>query len=317
MPPVLRCSRRPRALTALLSSAALGLTLLAATPAAALDATQIEAAARRAPVGLREITTRLASDELEGRNNLTEGSRRTQDYLIGLLRELGPGVSGQTDDGAYRHPFEHGTNLAAVIRGRELPDEYVMIGGHYDHLGVSSSGAVYNGATDNAAGTAVALAVAGAIRSLPEPPRRSILIVLWDAEEDGLLGSLAWVANPPIPLERTVAYVNLDIQGVNLTPGLSRTSFAVGGETGGKELQDAIAAAVAGDVDRGPDAFTGADAGVLLNAAATTISFLESLECGGYFGRRGPYLVPGERGHGHDHGTRPPVEPRRLPLQRR
>lgn len=225
------------------------LLLVAARPggAASLDATRIEAAAARAPLGTREVTTQLASDAFQGRDNLTEGSRRAQAYLIPLLREIGPGVGGGTDDAAYRHPFLAGTNLVAVIRGRELPDEYVLVGAHYDHLGVAANGDVYNGATDNAAGVAVALAVGRALRSLPEPPRRSVAIALWDAEEDGLLGSIAYVADPALPLERTVAYVNLDIQGSDLTPALAETSIAVGAETGGARLADAVTAAVAAE----------------------------------------------------------------------
>lgn len=230
-------------------AASFGLALLLAplvhpTPARGLDAADVAGGARRAPVGTREITTTLASDAFEGRNNLTEGSRKARAYLIGLLREIGPGVSGGTDDADYEHPFAQGTNLIAVIRGRELPDEYVMIGAHYDHLGVASNGDVYNGATDNAAGVAVAVAVARAIRSLPEAPRRSVAVALWDAEEDGLLGSIAYVADPAIPIERTVAYVNLDIQGANLSPSLSGISIAVGAETGGSALSDVVARAV-------------------------------------------------------------------------
>lgn len=232
---------------------ALGLVLLLPPGRArALDASDIAGGARRAPVGTREITATLASDQLEGRNNLTEGSRKARAYLVGLLREIGPGVSGGTDDAAYEHPFALGTNLIAVIRGRELPDEYVMIGAHYDHLGVASNGDVYNGATDNAAGVAVAISVARAIRSLPEAPRRSVAIALWDAEEDGLLGSIAYVGDPAIPIERTVAYVNLDIQGANLSPALAGTSIAVGAETGGDALTDVVANAVRAELRASP-----------------------------------------------------------------
>jgi len=223
-----------------------------ARPASALTPFQIEAGARSAPVGTRETTTALASDAFLGRNNLTEGSQIAQAYLIQLLREIGTGVGGGTGDEDYKHPFAAGTNLIAVIPGRELPDEYVMIGGHYDHLGVASSGDVFNGATDNATGTAVAIAVGRAIRALPEAPRRSVVIALWDAEEDGLLGSIAYVDAPAIPIEKTVAYVNLDIQGANLAPTLARTSIAVGAETGGNRLAEIVAAAVAADAKSFP-----------------------------------------------------------------
>ena len=227
----------------LLAPLAIALVLVPAS-ARGLGDLEIASGARRAAVGTRETTGTLASDAFEGRDNGTEGSRRARAYLIGLLREIGPGVSGGTDDADYEHPFAQGTNLAAVIRGRERPDEYVLIGGHYDHLGVSRNGDVFNGATDNAAGVAVAVAVARAIRSLPEAPRRSVAVVLWDAEEDGLLGSIAWVGDPPIPIDSTVAYVNLDIQGANLTPSLARTSIAIGAETGGTALSEIVARAV-------------------------------------------------------------------------
>ena len=226
--------------------------LLHPATAGALSDGEIAGGARRAPLGTREITATLASDAFEGRNNQTEGSRRARAYLIGLLREIGPGVSGGTADADYEHPFAKGTNLAAVIRGRELPDEWVLIGAHYDHLGVSGSGNVFNGATDNAAGTAVAVAVGRAIRSLPEAPRRSVAVVLWDAEEDGLLGSIAWVGAPAIPIERTVAYVNLDIQGANLTQSLSRISIAVGAETGGDLLSGIVADSVRSELAQFP-----------------------------------------------------------------
>jgi hypothetical protein len=239
--------------TRCLSAAIALLPLLVRPPAAAaLTQIQIEAGANAAPVGAREVTTQLASDAFQGRDNLTEGSRRAQAYLIPLLREIGTGVGGGTDDDVYRHPFFAGTNLIAVVRGRELPDEYVMVGAHYDHLGVAANGDVYNGATDNAAGVAVAIAVGRAIRRLPEPPRRSVVIALWDAEEDGLLGSMAYVAAPALPLDKTVAYVNLDIQGANLTPGLARTSIAVGPETGGPRLVQAVDDAVDAELARFP-----------------------------------------------------------------
>jgi hypothetical protein len=227
-----------------LCCAAAGLLAPARDAALALTPAQIEIGSRRAPVSVRETTTRLASDAFLGRDNLTEGSEIAQAYLIPLLRALGAGADGGTSDESYKHRFAQGTNLIAVIPGRELPDEYVLIGGHYDHLGVASSGEVFNGATDNATGTAIAIAVGRAIRALPEAPRRSVVIALWDAEEDGLLGSIAWVGQPTIPIEQIVAYVNLDIQGANLTPTLARTSIAVGAETGGQILEDVVANAV-------------------------------------------------------------------------
>src|SRR5262249_36845557 len=152
-----------------------------------------------------------------------------------------------------------GTNLLAVIRGRELPDEYVIVGAHYDHLDSRSTasgacsirnapgGAICPGATDNAAGVGAVLGIGRALRKLSQAPRRSVVLALWDAEEDGLLGSLYYVQHPLVPLEKTVAYVNFDIQGGVLLPSLRRTSFSVGAETGGSALAAFVADAVAAE----------------------------------------------------------------------
>src|SRR5262249_2825984 len=102
-------------------------------------------------------------------------------------------------------------------------------------------GDICNGATDNAAGSAIVLGVGLALKK--RPPRRSVVLALWDAEEDGLVGSLYYVNNPLVPLSKTVAYVNFDIQGSDLLPSLATTSFAVGPETG-TTLTDVVRAAV-------------------------------------------------------------------------
>ena len=104
-----------------------------------------------------------------------------------------------------------------------------------------------NGATDNASGVAVVLAVGRAIRKLPTPPRRSVVLALWDAEEDGLLGSRYYVEHPLVPLAATRTYVNLDIQGSDLLPSLGRSTFAVSPETGGSALQAFVADADAAE----------------------------------------------------------------------
>ena len=76
------------------------------------------------------------------------------------------------------------------------------------------------------------LAIGRGIAALPTPPRRSVILAFWDAEEDGLLGSAHYVANPLVPLVSTVTYINYDIQGANLLPSLKNFSFSVGAETG-------------------------------------------------------------------------------------
>jgi YVTN family beta-propeller protein len=206
----------------------------------------------------------LASDRLAGRDNDTPGSELAQAWLIRRLRRAGKGLdtSGLKDE-AYRQRFVAdglvGANLLAVVPGRELPDEYVLVGAHYDHLGTRSDasghcrsrgtpgGDVCNGATDNASGTAIVLAIGRALRK--HPPRRSVILALWDEEEDGLLGSLYYVNHPLVPLAKTIACVNFDIQGSDLLPSLAGTSFAVGPETG-TTLTDIVRSAALGEVFR-------------------------------------------------------------------
>src|SRR5262244_1463239 len=209
----------------------------------------VDHAAEKARQGVRSIVKRLSGQIFRGRDNDTPESDHAQRLLIRKLRRLGTGLNtAAAGDGAFRQPFEQsgqiGTNLLAVIRGRERPDEYVIIGAHYDHLDSRSlasgrcsianspGGAICPGATDNAAGVGVVLGVGRALTQLAQPPRRSVILALWDAEEDGLLGSLYYVNHPLVPLAKTIAYVNMDIQGADLLPTLRSISFAVGAETG-------------------------------------------------------------------------------------
>jgi len=224
----------------------------------------LERAAAKADQGVRAVVKRLSGASYEGRDNDTPASDRAQQLLVKKLRRMGAGLdAGAAGDDAYRQPFvqsgQVGTNLMAVLRGSELPDEYVIVGAHYDHLdsrslasgacssGNAPGGAICPGATDNAAGVGVVLGIGRAMKKLPQPLRRSVVLALWDAEEDGLLGSLYYVLHPLVPLEKTVAYVNFDIQGANLLPSLRRTSFAVGAETGGSALGAFVAEAVAAE----------------------------------------------------------------------
>ncbi len=102
----------------------------------------------------------------------------------------------------------------------ELASEYVVVGAHYDHVGMGGMGslapgtiAVHNGADDNASGTAAMLEIARQCAALPQTPRRSLIFMAFTAEESGLLGSKHYVRNPRWPLEKTVAMVNLDMVG--------------------------------------------------------------------------------------------------------
>jgi len=194
------------------------------------------------------IVYRLAADDLEGREDQTGGSALARRFLIRQLKPFSKGLnrSARGED-AYLQIFPGGANVVSVIRGTDLADEYVIVGAHYDHLGRACfseqpDDTICNGATDNAAGVAAAVSVGRAIASTR--PRRSVVLALWDREEDGLIGSRFYAQNPIVPLARTVAYVNFDIQGANLLPSLRDTTFAVGSETGGRRLQRIVKRAI-------------------------------------------------------------------------
>jgi hypothetical protein len=242
----------------------LAAVLLAVPSATHAGPTDVDRVAGTARQGVRSIVKRLSGASFAGRDNNTPESDRAQRVLIDKLRRFGSGPdTSATGDDAFRQPFQQsgqiGTNLLAVVRGRELPDEYVIVGAHYDHLDSRSTasgscsirnppgGVICPGATDNAAGVGAVLGIGRALGKLSPPPRRSVVLALWDAEEDGLLGSLYYVNHPLVPLEKTVAYVNFDIQGANLLPSLRRVSFSVGAETGGSALGAFVTDAVAAE----------------------------------------------------------------------
>jgi Zn-dependent M28 family amino/carboxypeptidase len=108
-------------------------------------------------------------------------------------------------------------NVVGLLPGSERPDEYLTVTAHYDHFGIGEpigGDSIYNGAYDNASGTALVMAMAQALGSMEPAPARSVLFVATGAEEQGLLGAEWYVQSPVVPLPRTVAELNFD--GANL-----------------------------------------------------------------------------------------------------
>ena len=109
-------------------------------------------------------------------------------------------------------------NVVAAIPGQgPQADEWIVYSAHWDHLGVDPAregDTIFNGAVDNATGTAALVAMARAFSALPSPPRRSILLLAVTAEEKGLLGSKYYAANPLYPLEKTLCNINMDALNV-------------------------------------------------------------------------------------------------------
>jgi Zn-dependent M28 family amino/carboxypeptidase len=136
-------------------------------------------------------------------------------------------------------------NILGLIEGSdpELKDEVVIYTAHHDHLGIGTPNddgdAIYNGAMDNASGVAQVLAIAKAIRSMPEAPRRSILVNLVGAEEQGLLGSQYYAENPTFPAGRIAANLNYD--GGNIWGHTHDVTFVGLGKSSIDELVTMIA----------------------------------------------------------------------------
>ena len=154
-------------------------------------------------------------------------SRRPPSVMVddeALQREyeaMQPGATGALASLHIAAPKEHPVvlrNVAARLRGSDpvLKDSYVLLSAHYDHKGVRGSGdgdSIYNGANDDASGTASVIEVAAALAGLEPRPKRSILFIAFFGEERGEIGSTYYARHPLEPLARTVAAINLEQLG--------------------------------------------------------------------------------------------------------
>ncbi len=158
-------------------------------------------------------------------------------------RGFKPASLGLRASMTIRNIIERSTsrNVFALLPGSARPDEYIIYMAHWDHLGRDPNLAgdqIYNGALDNASGTAALLELAEAFASFPTAPSRSIVFFATTAEEQGLLGSAYYAANPIYPPEKTVAGINID--GLNIY-GRMRDIVVVG--YGNSELDEYLAQA--------------------------------------------------------------------------
>jgi len=136
-------------------------------------------------------------------------------------------------------------NVIAKLTGSDekLKNEYVAYVAHWDHMGIGpavNGDTIYNGALDNASGTAALLEIAHAFKQLSTPPRRSLLFIAVTAEEQGLLGSQYYAQHPLYPVARTAACINMD--GLNL---LGRTKDLTYVGMGSSSLDDVVTAVAA------------------------------------------------------------------------
>ncbi len=156
----------------------------------------------------------LTSDAYGGREAGTEYEDLAGDYIIDLLQSFGlePWHAAGLSD--YRHSFPWGPgtaeNIIAVLPGKSQ-DNYLLIGAHYDHIGIID-GVIHPGADDNAVGTAAVLEIARIMTKSGLTPESTVVFVLFGAEEKGLIGSYELVKYlQKQKLDQRVALLNLDV----------------------------------------------------------------------------------------------------------
>jgi len=198
---------------------------------------------------LEDLLGALSADSMQGRRAGTEGARAAARFLAAELARYGVQPAGDdgylqrvplalvevhTSDGPRdrlalpsddvdfetlpaERVLDGEANVVGIIPGAdpELADETVVIGAHFDHVGIGTpveGDSIYNGADDDGSGTVAILEIARALIEGPAP-RRTVVVLLSTAEEEGLLGTLWYVQNPVVPLERTVANLQIEMIG--------------------------------------------------------------------------------------------------------
>jgi Zn-dependent M28 family amino/carboxypeptidase len=174
-------------------------------------------------VALLRDVFRLADDSMGGRHIGTLGAAKARDYLAARFDALGLGTVGEGR--LQRVPvipsprlgnIDHTFNVIGLVRGTAQADKYIVVTAHYDHVGIGrpvGGDSLYNGADDNASGAAALAVLAQHFQR--SPTKHSLLFVAVDGEERGMWGSRGFVDAPPVPLERIVLNVNLDMIGRN------------------------------------------------------------------------------------------------------
>jgi len=181
------------------------------------QATSITAARVGSIVGL------LADDSMRGRATPSPELEAAARWVTDAFRSAGLRPGGDAGGFVQRFPIHGDTtapNVIGILPGREpgLAREYVLVVAHVDHVGTGhpvNGDSIWNGADDNASGTAGLVAIAEAFAPAPERPRRSLLFLVVSGEERGLLGSRWYAGHPSVPLDSVVALINLDMIGRN------------------------------------------------------------------------------------------------------
>ncbi|MGE5835145.1 MAG: M28 family peptidase [Acidobacteriota bacterium] len=201
-----RFRRLPAVIIALALSASLALTQ-APRRSDLIDSSQL----------LKDLQT-LSADDMQGRQVGTPGGEKARTYVMQRFKESGIVPFGES----FEQPFSFtagrggtgsdrtGVNVIGRIDGTQGSTPSIVLSAHYDHIGVRS-GQVFNGADDNASGTAALFALGKYFSA--HRPAHTIIVAAFDGEESGTRGSLAFVRTPPVDLSSIAVNVNLDMIG--------------------------------------------------------------------------------------------------------
>ncbi len=171
---------------------------------------------------LKEHAYFLASDSLEGRGLGTKSGLIAAHYIADYFSENGVKPIGES----YLHPFEsrvgqtviEGNNVVGIVRGSDpvLKNEYIVLGAHFDHIAykmVDGEKVVYNGADDNASGTSAVMELGRALAKIDGGLKRSVILVTFDGEESGLIGSGKFIKQEIVPIDQIKVMMSIDMIG--------------------------------------------------------------------------------------------------------
>lgn len=171
----------------------------------------------------------LVSDDNEGRYPGEKSNKKIVRYIRSEMKKSGIKTTIQTFTAQLRNkkgtavkPTVKTWNIIGVIEGFDaiLKNEYIVLGAHYDHLGMgggpstkSDQIAIHHGADDNASGTAALMEIGAQLAANKEKLKRSVILIAFGAEEQGLLGSRFFTENPNVPLSSIKVMINMDMVG--------------------------------------------------------------------------------------------------------
>lgn len=154
----------------------------------------------------------LSSDAFEGRRTGTKGAKKARKYIVNEFHKQGIKPLGKY----YEQPFSfyknrqvyQGANILGFVKGNKYPTKFIVVSAHYDHEGVKM-GEIYNGADDNASGVSALFSFAEYFKK--NPPKYSVILAAFDAEELGILGSKYFLQECLAMGKNIVLNINMDM----------------------------------------------------------------------------------------------------------